>query len=192
MPLVIPEGYYEAAFHHMQLGTTRPAVCTLGLEYDGDDFEGDAVEAVGGWVGLMGKLSSVVSFTKATMRNQIGIVWERAYLTPGGDTGEAAPYNTAYLVKKTTSSPGRANRGRMFLPGVNEVLLDSNGIINGSKITGLQTGLAAMKSTFEAYNFRPTILHNSPTGGGAPIGPTPIAAFAIQNQIATQRRRLRG
>lgn len=191
MPLVIPEGFYEAAFHHIQNGTTRQAVCTLGLEYSGDDFEADAIEAVGGWVGLMGKLTNSIAFVKATMRNQVGIIWERAYLVAGGDTDPGAPYNTAYLVKKTTSSPGRQNRGRLFLPGVNELLLDNNGMISGSKFTSLQTGLNDMKTTFEAHNFDPFLLHNSSSGGGSPVGPTPIAAFALQNQVATQRRRLR-
>lgn len=113
---------------------------------------------------------------------------EVAYDVVGTGTGGTLPPNCAALVKKTSASPGRANRGRFYVPGLlSDDDVDSLGnIVNPT----LSTLAAAFNDWFSALDLRtptaqPAILH---TGPGAA---TAVTSFALQTMIATQRRRLR-
>jgi len=113
----------------------------------------------------------------------------------GGAGGTPLPPNCAFLVRKRTSLSGRRGRGRMYLPGVPEGLVDPAGNITGSAVTDLQNGLdnwwdelTGVPPGTSAYP--PVVLHRS-EGAGVEPAPTPILSFQAESKIATQRRRLR-
>lgn len=192
MALVIPEGFYEAAFHHTQTLTTRPAVCTLGVEYNGTDFPTDAPLFGGSWASVMAELCSAVTYTRFTMRNQIGLVVDIGLSLVGGADEVCQTYNTAYLVKKASGTPGRHAQGRMFLPGVQEALVGAAGDLAPLLRTSLQTAMDAFKDELETRNFDACILHQEGAGPGPTPPPTPISNFVVDPRVATQRNRMRG
>lgn len=187
MPLNIPTGYYQAAFHHQLSNTIRRAVCTVGLQYTGADFTNNANGVRGAWAThIMPVLGSGVVYDRLTLTDDTGTIYDSSTSAAGGITNPSCPWNTAYLVKKTTGQAGRANRGRLYLPGVEEEDVDNAGIIETVKLGSIQTALAAFQTAVETNDFTLEILHNSVTT------PTSVVALQCQTQVATQRRRLRG
>jgi hypothetical protein len=106
------------------------------------------------------------------------------------------PQNSAHLVRKNTTAGGRRNRGRFYLPGVNEGGVNDVGVLDQSQITATNTAL----TNFLAECFIPAelfegmvVLHSylAGTPSGEQMAPTPVASLVCQPVIATQRRRLR-
>lgn len=98
------------------------------------------------------------------------------------------PSNCAVLVNKSTSLGGRHNRGRMFVPpcNFNEANIDGRGNINASDVAAKQVWYTAAYTGMLAVNLVPQLFHatsSPPT--------TAINGFALQGQLATQRRRMR-
>ncbi len=109
----------------------------------------------------------------------------------GTGTGTLVPQNTAYIIRKTTASGGRRNRGRMYVPGVLEGVVSEAGVLAGATITALNASAATLKpggAVHTAFGFLgdPVILHDS----GSQT-PTPITDLGAQLLVGTQRRRLR-
>ncbi len=94
-------------------------------------------------------LSTGVVWIGATGRDLTTQFGEVAYRpAPAGGTGavlgEAMPANTAYLIQKLTGFAGRANRGRMYLPGVPESAVNGGtGNIAAATLTALQNAANA-------------------------------------------------
>jgi hypothetical protein len=187
MVLFIPEGFYEAACHHVTAGSLREAVCTFGVFYDGTDLAGDAEDVITSWgAHVVANLGDRVTFTKFTLRSAEGTVLDRDVSIAATVSQELVAPNTAYLVRKATALAGRKHRGRMYLPGVTEPSIDSVGQLTSSKVTELQGALNSFVSEAGVANFTLAILHNDTTA------PTVVTALTIQPRVATQRRRLRG
>lgn len=192
MALVIPDGYYEAAWHHTQANTTRTAVCTMGAIYVGEDFDVDAPLFGGAWGSILGEICNVITWSRFTLRNADGIVVDLSVNVPGGNTDACASYQNAYLVKKVTAVTGRAGQGRMYLPGVSEIDVDPAGVISTASYNSLQTALGAMLDEMATRNFLPAILHQErPVPADTP-SPSTIVSLNLDHRIATQRHRLRG
>lgn len=196
--LVIPEDHYQATFHHDTTGTLRQAVCTLGLHYVGADFVNQANDVRLAWANaIMAQLSNQVGYIRFTLATQEGIVNDFPMAVGGSETDGMAPPNVAYLVKKVTSQPGKRNRGRMYLPGVNELDLDAVGTVATIKRTPLQTAITAFYDAVIAADFQPVLFHNDTDAEGNPVAPeltvpTNLTALTLDARVATQRRRLRG
>ncbi len=109
----------------------------------------------------------------------------------GTGTSNPLPSNTALLVRKTSSIGGRKHKGRMYIPPwwLPEVNIDSNGRMISVDVASLQTRFTAF---FDATllqtepNVAPVVLHSA-----AITPPTVIEALVVQDQVATQRRRMR-
>jgi hypothetical protein len=189
MPLNIPTGYFQIAFYHSLSNSQRVAVCTIGAQYIGTDFANEVIEMANVWgSAVMPQLSSGVVYNRCTVSNDIGVVEDMSVNFAGGITEAAAPWQVAYLIKKVTSFPGRFNRGRMYLPGVDETKIDNAGRIDAAKVTTLAQAMVSLGVGMGQASFNPQLLHNSPPDRA----PTSITALNVDPFVATQRRRLRG
>jgi len=107
--------------------------------------------------------------------------------TPGSDTSTSLPPNAAWPVLKFTSLGGRANRGRMFLPGVPEDIVGPNGAIESSAVSAFNTQLSAYAAAMEADDNELVLLHSDPLAA-----PTPLVAMLSGTTVFTRGTRLRG
>lgn len=109
-------------------------------------------------------------------------------VTEGGAGGAGAPPNVTYLVQKQTAFGGRAGRGRLYMPGVTEGSIGSDGVLVGATVTAIQNSFDSLQTALEAADLFPVVLH----GEGSPLSvPSGITSFAVSTLAATQRRRLR-
>jgi hypothetical protein len=106
----------------------------------------------------------------------------------GGGAFNALPQNVSLLIEKLASIGGRRNRGRFYVPGINELDILSNGAVDPTARTAWQTGANNFYLGFDsAVNVGdPVILHTL-----APFTPTVVDQFVVDPVCATQRRRLR-
>lgn len=193
MTLNIPAGYFELAFHHHASGSTRDAVCTLGVHYTGADIVTDFNTVATAWgTTMVAEMADAWTYDFATIRDQLGHVATHAAGVAGGTAHSAATVNTAFLFKKTTGLGGRKNHGRMYLPGVSEQDVDVLGIVAGSKITALTTAFGNFISALIGAHMSVQLLHNGPTADPS-LGPAPttVTDMTVEDTAATQRRRMR-
>lgn len=185
-------------------GDPQEMVITLGLQRiaeDPPDAEtmaedlADAAEVSGSIIGEPAEYFTQWTFIGATVRlmTATGIVVGEAIRNEVGTaTGESPPNNTALLVKKNTGLGGRHERGRCFMPliGVDESDISNNGMLVAAELTSQQTRWTAFDAALTTEDLLPVLLHYPYTGQPTPA-PTPITQFAVQRQVATQRRRMR-
>lgn len=106
----------------------------------------------------------------------------------GGAQGVADLPSGALLVRKVTAGGGRANRGRMFVPGVVEANWDAGGELDAGDLAAYQGAFDALRGELIGLGVTPVVLHDE----ASPVtDPTPITSFEVQPRAATQRRRLR-
>jgi hypothetical protein len=190
MAIVIPPGNAQMNLRMALEGSTQTAEVTFGLNFD----ELPAfVEVADAWsTGIMNRICNVWRFVNASARIEAGAIWEKAYTTLGGVSAASITPNVAALVRKTTSIPGRQNKGRMYVPGFAEANIDGIGTVNSSVVTEwngyLATFLAAIAGAPSGGFGLMVIHHNSPST----LDPTNVDALILQPLVATQRRRLRG
>jgi len=105
----------------------------------------------------------------------------------GTKTGPSDSSNTAIVVKKRTAAGGRKNRGRMYAPaaGLDETVVDQNGFISSASVTLLQNQWGQFFTDLTGHGYEVVLFHSD---GSAP---TAITQFSVENQVGTQRRRMR-
>jgi hypothetical protein len=200
--LVIPPGYAQCSIEIMNSGDPEPWYVTHGV---------DVSEAGGNYLavgeGVMGAFANAwLSYMRSTSRIT------SVFLTIGSDggnytvnvaagepfvgtsTAEKLPQNCAVLIQKQTLRPGRAGKGRCFLPGiVAEASVDDVGVIQNVTLAGLQTQADTWFDSLgnpELVTPLPMVLlHNQGIPGGS--APSPVERLQVDTRIATQRRRLR-
>lgn len=213
--LYVPENIGVGIIRWTLEGDSEEMVVTLGLQSTRVTFDAEimaedlraAVEAAGSLVGAASGMYSQWTFVGTTVRLQTStgfLSGEAIANTVGTATGETLPNNSAILIKKNTGSGGRRFRGRMYLPmyGLEESDVSSSGVIAGAEVTSLQNRLDAFLAALDTNELIPLLLHY-PFGhwdesdppefiiDDPEPDPTIITSFAVQNRIATQRRRLR-
>nr|CRY94090.1 hypothetical protein [uncultured prokaryote] len=115
----------------------------------------------------------------------------------GAVSGEALPASVAALVTKAGSSARGRRRGRMFMPGLSEANVSGNLLLTNY--------INAMQPLFDAFLLvlnvgaptdpspwsRMVVVHT--TGGGQNYaGVSAVTSLALEQQVASQRRRNRG
>lgn len=194
MGLSVPEGFCAVYFTSQILGG-REAVFALGYELIDPtpvDLEAafTAFDTFGGAVGWPADVSiTSVRTETGTADPSEPIVEEWIGNGAGSGSNDLCPPNTAFLIRKVTAAGGRKNRGRAFVPWVQEALCEDSGILTSgtpAAITDAFTDLsAAVGTALEVVG--PVLFHSNPVDA-----PTPITSYACQSLVATQRRRLRG
>jgi hypothetical protein len=120
--------------------------------------------------------------------NDIGSEGDWPVGVAGGSSGDDQVPSVAMLVKKNTELGGRANRGRMYLPGLNESVTDTGGVIDASELPLWQAELETFFDEVVAADLPPVVLHSE----DSPVStPTPIISLTVDSKAATQRRRMR-
>lgn len=111
-----------------------------------------------------------------------------------GDATDAGvvPQNTAFLMHKRSSFPGRSGRGRCYLPAVAEADVNNVGVVRSAVVTAFNAAFEDWRTDIAAsasFLFM-AILHDS-AGAAAADAPRPVASINLDGVVATQRRRLR-
>jgi hypothetical protein len=188
--VTIPEGAALITWELEGAGLRFPANTTIGVNDAAGGTPDDKAEiAYDIFVSsFMTPLASAVSLVRCIFKegpNDTGAFGTHSETTPGGDGGSGASSAVSYLIRKSTALGGRQGRGRMYLPGVTEASVGSDGVVSGAKVTALQDGADQLLNDLVVANLIPVLLHD-----GA-LTPTVITALSAQNVVATQRRRQR-
>lgn len=191
---VVPVGFYEASVEITIPGDAGPAAVVFGGDFGpalnaqaiANFIAGDLQDAAG--IRLMMDGSSV--FSTVTVRANFGgpdlYIASAVINAAGTSAGAALPPNVATLMTKSTGSTGRHNRGRMYLPGVAEGVINEGGFLEAGVQAAYQLAASTFFNSLAADQIPMHILH-----GDAAIPPTLVLQLLVRDKCATQRRRLR-
>jgi len=109
-----------------------------------------------------------------------GIVYGHTPVAGSISTGSTAmPNNTAIAIKRLTAAPGRAGRGRLFLPLWANALLSAENTVSATVVANMQSGLAAFQAAVEGISGTIKVGILSTELGGAP------RAHGVFNQVTS-------
>lgn len=152
---------------------------------------------------LLSHLSSSVVISSVSIRdlntaNQ-GLITSTGPAVPGTGAGIALPAEMALVVTKHTAQTGRANRGRMYIPGWNVASVAADNTATAGCVTDLQTWANTVQGAFNASNYTMVIAHparaayTGSTGTAHPAraaGSVDVSSlFVRDNHWDSQRRR---
>lgn len=185
MGYVIPNGYSRVTFEYdaVSLAGSAP-VWGISIESNPTSDMLDLFQAwyETDWAPLV---SEAYILRRIVMRNDF-VSLEREILLAGESTAADCQPNTALLVSLSSGLVGRANRGRVYFPGVlNEDTVSGSGLVFAGKIEDYDTAFQALGTALAAEDASMVILHSNSSD------PTPVVGYTIQQRVATQRRRLR-
>lgn len=193
---VIPVGFSQIVFFFQLAGDPEPMLVTLGAETSGIT-PSSGIDMANGFFdawrdNLTGMHVTTCVLQKVVMYQGAvgGSVPYESNFTPNDGTGgsTALPPNTALLVKKLTGVAGRKNRGRFYVPGTPESIVDNAGNIGSSNEASYNTQLGLFRTQCLAIlgvdSLR--VLHTDTSDV-----PTEITQLKVDPRVATQRRRLR-
>lgn len=198
----LPEDYGQVAMYLKQATISRQCIITWGIKLvDGaawditarNLYRDDVVAALKPiWDNTVTitRLRVVYSVTGgATLR-----LYDAAPNVVGTHSGPVsyAPPNVAALARKTTSFAGRQNRGRMYLPFVNEGTIDIAGQLTALEVSGINAALNAfmVKHVGGANEVESVTISHVPTVSDPTPLPTTVDDIICEGIVATQRRRL--
>lgn len=196
MPVNIPVGFGLAQLRFIAAGASRESLTTFGYDATVTDPALNA-QTITDCFTLAGRpliptqIQEGWSYLGVRVTENHGtgpVTGEAADLQDGIMTGGPMPPNTAVLIRKTTASGGRRNRGRMFVPPIYpaETNVGPLGTIADTQVDNMQTWWSAAFTALVVAGVAPYILHSEP-----PFTPTEITGWVVQDRVATQRRRLR-
>lgn len=188
--MIIPVGYGHVQHIFRQDGTDRKAAITFGVQLQGVDFGENRVEDLHQLFGteMMGEFTANTTLERTLLKygpQATGPTFEYAQDIAGPASVGVAPPNVTFLVRKRTALGGRANRGRLFLPGVAEAAVQNGGEIAAGTIAALQTACNDWLAGLTTLQMPMVLLHN------ASSDPTDVSQLVVDSTAATQRRRLR-
>ena len=188
----IPEGFAQVNFKFTGPSAPTGAEVTLGLELVGVDQTpaGVASTCRAAWDDNVAPnqvddimLSSVlVKFGP----NDEGPFFEDSGSDTGGSSSSPWSPAVAILVRKVTTLGGRKHRGRMFVPGYPENLVNASGDLETGVAASLTTNFTDFYNDLVAADLAPVVLHNDPIEL-----PTIITNLVVASTVGTQRRRQR-
>lgn len=192
--MIIPVDFAQINAIHTGSGLPHGAQWTLGVGMD--TFVGtpaDLAQAFEQWIldsNLYDLVSQAVSMTSVLVKfgpNATG----PSHLEPANEPGTAALQQTpaaSYLVHKNTADGGHAGRGRLYVPGVPEEDINTDGLLESGRASAVTTAFASILASANGDGCIPVVLHAE----DSPLStPSPITSFSCDARIATQRRRLR-
>lgn len=185
----VPPLHIETICHFSAPGADGDIISSFG--WSGADASSppdfDAVEAA--FAEIMGQVNHNVIMTGITYN--LGSADDdnpfvlRGLDVVGAGGGNMLPINNSWLLKKTTASGGRRNRGRNYWPGVSEGAVTDSGALEGGVQTGWETNISDWLDGMVAAGLQIVLLHQK-----APFTPTIVEQVNIETRIATQRNRL--
>lgn len=192
----IPTGYCQV--NHFFSGTSLPrsAQVTYGLKLlgapdtpDPEDLAADThQEWYDRWKNRMPTTCDLVKTRVKYGPTDSGPFAEFTATLTGLSAQPPDSPQVAVLVTKQTALGGRSNRGRWFLPFLPEVSTNSGGVLAAADQAAYQAAADAWLTGVDILDGvdKVVLLHNAEEQA-----PTEITALVVNNQVATQRRRLR-
>jgi hypothetical protein len=200
MTLVIPTDYINMSFGYAAEGDPELAYTSLGFQCADASDLGQLVliaQSINdGWQLAMKAMTSTfwaMTGSFATIGTPTGPPYlhvDLAGTTTGEGNASATPNNCALLVKKSTATPGRPGRGRMYVPGLDANMAFVNGVINGADRVNWQDAIEEFVTIAQLVDgVEGLALFHDET---SPVTvPSPIVGLTVATKIATQRRRMR-
>lgn len=198
MGIIVPEGYNNATFVFTCAGLTDEMVFSIGYVDSVVDpgTPNELAETIrNNWTGtgapfIAANMTAEYTFQGVRIVRTVDgepVLGESMIPVVGTQSLDSIPANTATLVRKNTAAGGRRNRGRMFIPSVatqgSDVLPSGFWAIGEQSTKQAQINVAVGADGTDLLSH--VLFHSD---GGTP---TAITSFAVANQVATQRRRMR-
>lgn len=188
--MIIPPGFGHVVLKFTGAAVPQGAATTFGIELQGSQFLLPRAEDIQGlFIDTFDQLisssvSGVSAFIKAGPTVE-GPSVETSSLGGFAASGNTAPPNVSYIATKRTGLGGRANRGRMYIPGVPESFAGPDGVLVSPFDVDFEVACTAFLSALAVIDSPMVLLHS------ASSDPTPVTGLVGQTTLATQRRRLR-
>lgn len=188
--MTIPSGYAQATFVFGGPAAPHGAVVTIGIDHNSAGSQVDEASIINLLFDeeIMPQLSVELIHEETLYKygpDATGITVSIPSGQEGGlDFANQAP-NVAILVQKNTGFGGRKNKGRWYLPGVAENVVDNSGRLGSTFLENLTIACSNFVGTLTTEALVPVVLHSDETG------PTEIETMVPASIVATQRKRLR-
>jgi hypothetical protein len=189
----IPEGYAQVTYRFGGSSAPTGAAVTHGiLVTGGDDPETIATDAGNRWASEMASVvvntlllvDVLVKFGPDATGPSAVVAANFPGLAGAAGTSPAV----SFLIRKNTSFGGRAGRGRMYHPGVNEPAVNTSGEILAASVLALQAAADDWLGSWVTAGNPWVLLHQA----GSPLTePSIVTSLSVQSVVATQRRRQR-
>lgn len=188
--MIIPVGFIQFTMNFGGNGLANPGAVIFGASNTLPmDAQTAATNAAALWSEhIMPVLNDDVQFTGCLAKlgpNSTGQSAFESTADNGGVSSTGATSNVAYLVHKNSSIGGRHGRGRMYLPGVTESSVGSDGSVDSAIRGDIQTAVDAWLSDMDIGNLTVYLLHTDATS------PSSVESLTVDARAATQRRRMR-
>lgn len=186
MGYVIPSG-----FSRVTIGLRGPSLegslpsFGFGLARDPDEL---LLNAVGAWVlsDLLSELGNGWYVRNVEVRSDDAVL-ELPIELPGTVSAAQSSPQVAALYKLVSGVPGRANRGRVYFPGVlTDDQVRDDGSITPARLGQLEGLIAQLDSALAAADSPDWVILHSTA-----LAPTLVTGRSFQGQTATIRRRNR-
>jgi len=191
MTLQIPPGFSLVGVPFQHSASARRSFCTFGVDQDPSLASPIAVAdavATAFYSGFTPSITQEVTLGPVEVRSNFGGGPIFAVGTTTGDctsVTDTVSVNTAVLVSKSTLTPGRTGRGRMFVPWwAPDGNVDEVGIISTATRNSFQAIVDQLLVDLTTEGVPMVLLHN---GVGSPSA---VAGLTVSPLVASQRRRL--
>lgn len=179
---------FEVTFSWTIAGGSREADSVFGV-IDNLATRGpiDICEAIEGTVSatILQAVCGETVLTRVSAEDGAGNIASLETTHAGGASGDQAPPNVTYLIKKLTGLSGRRNQGRMYLPGPPEGAITAGGSLSGPGRAAAQDAVNDWVAALDGVDLGLILLHSDSSVA------TSIYALSVESKVATQRRRLR-
>lgn len=188
--MTIPVGFAQTTFNFGGNGLAFPGAIVHGWDPGGGLSAADVAAATHSSFAdnVMPELNDDVTLESTLCKFGPDATGPSALFTDptnGGHSTTGAASNLCYLVRKNTALGGRQGRGRMYLPGVDEGEVGSDGAVSVGQVAALQAALDDFYAALILVTIIPVVLHDDA------LTPTPMTTAVVQAVAATQRRRMR-
>lgn len=185
MALIVPPGFAQVTMQYANAsGLGSKLAFTFGV---GRAPSADLADDIKVWwdIDLQPVTSQHYLLELIKLRSDVGEA-DLVVNETGAVSGATMPPNVAALVQKRTGLAGRANRGRMYLPGVlPEDTVDNGGTISTVQRDGLQVVMEHLLDMADTNWGGVQLFHNGSSD------PTTVTSLPVLATVATQRRRVR-
>lgn len=185
MGYVIPPGFSRVVLEFASYAPTGSKPC-FGFGIDNSPSDAIVEGVYAWWLAEQRALTTDgMRLERVVARNDTEVA-EKLVSSPGSETANTLPPNSAVLISMSSGLTGRSNRGRVYLPGcLYDDTVADGGQLDLTSLANLQDSWDALEVILDGLAASFVILHSDSSD------PTPVTASVVQPLVATQRRRLR-
>lgn len=190
--MIVPPGFAEVTVRLNLTGDPEEQNCVFGVEVQVPPYNQAAADNVSDVCATFFRQMIGTTYTYQGVRIRVGndggdLLFESVVDAGVGTSSSATlPQNCAWFLRKGTGLGGRANAGRMFIPGVPEAATNNAGVIDSAALAAAQTDANTFLTDLAGIDQPMVLLHSSSLNT-----PDPVISMVVDDVLATQRRRLR-